>query len=473
MAQPLWQVLKDPEVVRKLQQHPTTFRFEHGASLVVSAVGWLPHLDVQVHDDGSLSVVGPVANMLNSVAQSLNFTYRLVTPADQYWGAKLPNGTWTGMVGQVARKESDIALGPFGLTEDRYRDVDYTRSFFFDHQVIFSAKGLPEINPWGFFFPLAPAVWATLMAVMMISWIAAVVLGRQPKGSGGLIYASDLFFHNLRVILRQDMTMKLLSVRERLVVGGWLLVAMMVTWSYTGNLVSLLAVRHIPQPIQTIRHLLDDSSLTLILLSNAVFADIISKIKIGEMKEVNDLQHKNRMKYMVSIHYTTTEKLMSEGGHAIIDTALSADDFIGQSFADTRRCDFYKSRQKFFTTHHCMIGQKGNPIVPAISYRIRSLVEAGLYEYWLRNNIPFSSHCKLSPSTLTLRQPLAINNLWWLFLLFNADASRLDIMTTWVVAVQTEATQGELTIPAPGMLMLLGAGHLLALVIFFLEVYVV
>lgn len=42
------------------------------------------------------------------------------------------------------------------------------------------------------------------------------------------------------------------------------------------------------------------------------------------------------------------------------------------SFVTLDRCDFYKARQTFFTTTHCMIGQKGSPLVPAINHRFDS-----------------------------------------------------------------------------------------------------
>ena len=51
---------------------------------------------------------------------------------------------------------------------------------------------------------------------------------------------------------------------ERLVLGSWMLAMLVVTQSYTGNLMSLLAVRYIPQPFQTLRALLDDTGTTMV-----------------------------------------------------------------------------------------------------------------------------------------------------------------------------------------------------------------
>ena len=37
----------------------------------------------------------------------MNFTYRLKKPIDNGWGSRDENGTWTGMVGSLVRKECD------------------------------------------------------------------------------------------------------------------------------------------------------------------------------------------------------------------------------------------------------------------------------------------------------------------------------------------------------------------------------
>ena len=60
-----------------------------------------------------------------------------------------------------------------------------------------------------------------------------------------------------------------LKGHQRRVIGSWRILVLMVLWSYTGNLLSLLAVRYIPQPIQTIRQLLD-SGYTVIMEPNTV-----------------------------------------------------------------------------------------------------------------------------------------------------------------------------------------------------------
>ena len=38
----------------------------------------------------------------------MNFTYTVKKPKDDAWGSRDENGSWTGMVGSLVRKECDV-----------------------------------------------------------------------------------------------------------------------------------------------------------------------------------------------------------------------------------------------------------------------------------------------------------------------------------------------------------------------------
>ncbi|XP_063860094.1 probable glutamate receptor [Scylla paramamosain] len=414
MMQLLREVLADPEVQRGLIHNPASFRFPSSPAVVAAAVHWPPHITVSRGTDGVLTVSGAMGNVMQVLSQTLNFTYSIITPEDGSWGAERPNGTWTGMVGQVIQNEADIALGPFGIKLSRSRVVDFTDSFYFDDRAILAKKGEPEIDPWGFLYPLTDSVWAALAGVLAVVWLTLWMVSRRPKVVTLLDWSIKLLLENMRVFLNQDVTKSLLdTIKARTVLGSWMVVAAVVFWSYTGTLTSLLAVRHIPLPIQTLRDLLDDSSVSVIMEPNTIVTDTISKMKTGELRELHELQFVGRVKYQ---HATTfpaaLDTVVRRQRHAIISTSLSADLFMADLFILTGKCDFYKARQTFFTSTHCMIGQKGSPVVPAITHRIRSLIESGLYGYWLLSEIPAITTCRSSPPITLVRAPLSFANLW-------------------------------------------------------------
>lgn len=56
---------------------------------------------------------------------------------------------------------------------------------------------------------------------------------------------------------------------ERVVMGIWMVTTLVLMRSYAGNLISLLAVKYIPQPYQSLRDVLDDPVITMIWQKNS------------------------------------------------------------------------------------------------------------------------------------------------------------------------------------------------------------
>ncbi|XP_068223520.1 uncharacterized protein [Palaemon carinicauda] len=69
--------------------------------------------------------------MINAVAGTLNFTYRVREPEDLQWGYKLDNGTYTGVIGAVQNYAADFSLN-VAFTGDREKVIDYTVGYFND-----------------------------------------------------------------------------------------------------------------------------------------------------------------------------------------------------------------------------------------------------------------------------------------------------------------------------------------------------
>ena len=53
--------------------------------------------------EGNAIWEGYCIEFIDKLAEEMNFEYDLVIPADGSFGNKLPNGKWTGLVGDLAR----------------------------------------------------------------------------------------------------------------------------------------------------------------------------------------------------------------------------------------------------------------------------------------------------------------------------------------------------------------------------------
>ncbi|XP_063604099.1 probable glutamate receptor [Penaeus indicus] len=416
MVLSLEETLQKGEVLESLLLHPRSFRFQDAPEVVVVAEQWTPHVLIRRGERGNFIASGPMINLLDMVSHSINFTYRLVRPDDGSWGAPQANGSWSGMMGVVMRNEADVGLGPFAVMRSRSLVVQYSQSLFFDSTVILASKGKLEHNPWSFLLPLAPAVWAALFVAATCACSALLILGVWDFVSGRLNRAMDVLFLHVRTLLQQGLGCDLPGSAGRWVVGGWLLVAMVTTWSYTGNLMSLLTVRHVSLPFQTGQDILDDPHVNVIMEQASAYTDIMENAKEGILADLHALLKVGRMHHKpLNAMAQFLDTLVRDGTHVLFIDESTSRKLPADIFSKTGRCEFYKARETFIPFFYAMIGRKNCPLIPAIDARIQQLLASGLYNKWVLSAIPNATACVSLPSSITVKEPLTLATTWGMF----------------------------------------------------------
>ncbi|XP_042856547.1 glutamate receptor-like [Penaeus japonicus] len=458
-----------PEKFKKLSWSP---------SFVVVAEEYRPHVVIENTAPGDpVSVMGPMVNLLSALAEGMNFSYSFVRPPDGSWGTKMENGSWTGMVGVVTRNtttkgrnkdisipkdegcsrqvyvlgmtlsktnvnpitcEAQLGLGPFGITPSRNEVIEYTTPILIDYIRIMAGRGRLEVDPWGFLFPLTAGVWAALLAsLLLVSASTFLLSATTPKvlsvGGG----SSRDYFGYFRVLLQQDESVVGEPGWRRLVAAAWMIATLVIVRSYAGNLMSLLAVRHIPQPFQSLRAVLDDADTGMIWEANTAYVQYLNvsaffflsfflsffftitsrlSVKSGTFHEVLQAGRRGRIKYLRSTEIpAAVDTWVRSRKDVLLIEDLTARIYMGQDVTDTGRCDFYTSRDVFLPLIFAMIGQKNSPLIPVISDKITRLTEGGVYEHWMKTSIPNSTVCAQAPSKITVNTSLTLTNLWGVF----------------------------------------------------------
>ncbi|XP_066976065.1 glutamate receptor ionotropic, delta-2-like [Macrobrachium rosenbergii] len=76
-----------------------------------------PFFGIVVNPDGSATPDSGIDfNVLNTLRNKLNFTYQLVITEDGQWGGEQPNGSFTGMIGKVQRRQAHFAINEITIT---------------------------------------------------------------------------------------------------------------------------------------------------------------------------------------------------------------------------------------------------------------------------------------------------------------------------------------------------------------------
>ncbi|XP_045130681.1 probable glutamate receptor [Portunus trituberculatus] len=411
------EALQDPSVLEELQARPSSFRFRDEVEVAATMERWWPHLRWVEKDldgnggdqEGSIMIEGAMANFLQILAISMNFTYRLVPPKDKTFGSLNEDGTWNGMVGLVNRGEVDLGMGPFAITEPRWLAVSYSQPISHTDLRIVMSVGSIEIDPWAFLLPLTPTLWGLLMATLVVVWVATILVGRLSQAWQQ--WPHSVFLQLYGALMQQGVTMPLSGQRLRMVVGGWVVASALVVWSYGGLLVSVMTIRHVPRPIQTAEDLFEASHVKVIMRGNTAYTQIMEQAKSGVMHDLYGLRALGRLDW---VRAGTPEwfHLMSLGDYASIVTTLSGVSLKARDFSSRGRCLLYIAKERLMPFSYSIIAPKNNSILPAINARVRAVVESGLYDYWLQQGIPNGTVCDSSPSTVTVHQPFSLASLW-------------------------------------------------------------
>ncbi|XP_068221105.1 glutamate receptor ionotropic, delta-2-like isoform X1 [Palaemon carinicauda] len=341
------------------------------------------------------------------------FVYKQVVPPDVSWGVRSPNGTWSGMVRQVVQKEVDMALGPFQVIESRNQDIDFSIPFFFDTLSFMVARGSAEIDPWGFLMPFTASLWAAffigLLTIVLAHFLFDLTQGPTWKV---LPRFGSLLFEYIQPPMGHALHRRATKSWHRPLLGSWVLVSLLLNVSYDGTLRSLMALRHIPHPIQTIGDAIKDTSRKLIIEHRTSFTDILGRVPSGDIRKLDDEGKKGRYIDLKMRDFMNYYPLVRDKGHIQIFDVSTSLLYFDEYFSLTGRCDFYIAKEKFIPTMYAMVNWKRSPLTPAIDARIRRLVEAGLYNYWVYNDSSNITACANPPMKVALMDPIGIGSIW-------------------------------------------------------------
>ncbi|XP_042858036.1 uncharacterized protein LOC122244245 [Penaeus japonicus] len=355
----------------RLSRRSSPGKLRHRAEIVVAAEEYPPHAFVLLlggtdsQGRPRFSITGPMVKLLDIMASSVDFTYTYIRPPDGAWGAKQPDGSFSGMVGMLSRKVSlqprgdkggGRGLGPFGMSASRAEVVDYTGFIVIDYARIIGGRGRAEVDPWGFLLPLAPEVWLGVAVMTAMAMVTVALLTALSERVSAGRRSTGLVFGVVRVLLIQGeyflsahigrgmnkvrADLKVASGRrwERVLLAGWMIVTLVTVKSYAGNLMSLLAVRHIPQPYQTIRDVLDDTSCTMIWETNNAYIQYMNSLTSGTFYEVAEAGRNGRIIYRRSTKFMeAVETLVRKGDHVLMVEDLTARVFLGKDVSNTGR----------------------------------------------------------------------------------------------------------------------------------------
>lgn len=220
---------------------------------------------------------GFCVDMLQELAALLKFRFHLKLVEDGLYGAPEPNGSWTGMVGELINRKADLAVAAFTITAEREKVIDFSKPFMtLGISILYRVHMGRKPGYFSFLDPFSPAVWLfMLLAYLAVSCVLFLAARLSPyewynphpclRERHNLLenqytLGNSLWFP-VGGFMQQGSEIMPRALSTRCVSGVWWAFTLIIISSYTANLAAFLTVQRMEVPIESADDLADQTNI--------------------------------------------------------------------------------------------------------------------------------------------------------------------------------------------------------------------
>ncbi|XP_061093159.1 glutamate receptor ionotropic, kainate 5 [Conger conger] len=220
---------------------------------------------------------GFCVDMLRELADILKFSFRIKLVDDGLYGAPEPNGSWTGMVGELINRKADLAVAGFTITSEREKVIDFSKPFMtLGISILYRVQLGRKPGYFSFLDPFSPAVWLFMLlaylAVSCVLFLAArlspyewynphpCLRERRDLLENQYTLGNSLWFP-VGGFMQQGSEIMPRALSTRCVSGVWWAFTLIIISSYTANLAAFLTVQRMEAPIESPDDLADQTNI--------------------------------------------------------------------------------------------------------------------------------------------------------------------------------------------------------------------
>ncbi|CAD1477130.1 unnamed protein product [Heterotrigona itama] len=366
---------------------------------------------------------GYCVDFVEKLSEVMDFDYDLVIPADRQFGKRLPNGQWDGLIGDLAKGETDIVVAALTMTSEREEVIDFVAPYFEQSGIlIVMRKPVRKPSLFKFMTVLKVEVWLSIVGALTLTGIMIWILDKYSPYSARnnkRLYPypcreftlKESFWFALTSFTPQGggEAPKALSSRT-LVAAYWLFVVLMLA-TFTANLAAFLTVERMQSPVQSLEQLARQSRINYTVVANSTEHQYFMNMKNAEdklytvWKEITLNSTSDQVEYRVwdypikeqyghilqAITQVGPVANSKEGFQKVIESENAEFAFIHDSAAIkyevTRNCNLTEVGEVFAEQPYAIAVQQGSHLQEEISRKILDLQKDRYFEtlaskYW-------------------------------------------------------------------------------------------
>ncbi|KAK8385626.1 hypothetical protein O3P69_016421 [Scylla paramamosain] len=381
-------------------------------------------------DGPPYQVTGSMIEVMDILAETLDFCFKYVVPDDRQFGRQDANGSWTGMIGLLARHEADMTGVVVGLDLDRRTVADFSDFLYMDQERLIYKRPVVESDMAGFLKPFTLSSWMMVVATL-VAMAGVVLLTRQvtpqparhcPGTDGESSRQQETVWNSLldtglwsvAVSLAQSSTLVPRGMRQKAVVGMWLLLALIISTVYRSNLKAMLIKPRLVLPFSNLEELVETS------IPCFTFRGTLLHRNIEAAEEGTTMWRLNKVLYTHN-DVALGVRDMSLGKHVLFTTYVGLLSVLHSHFLQTKSCSLYMTDDSYYGSKSLTLAfPKGSQLRQKVDPIIVKLREFGILGRAFMKFVAHSKTCLNSDpgSVDSALRPLQMGDMYGVCLVY-------------------------------------------------------
>ncbi|XP_078281124.1 glutamate receptor U1 [Rhinoraja longicauda] len=320
-------------------------------------------------------------DLLEIVSSKLNFHYEIQLVKDGYYGTRSEDGKWNGLLGELMRKEADLAFAPLTITRMRENDFDFTRPFMSVGISIMARKDSKELAKssrlFQFLSPFATETWFSLLFAFLLTCFCMFLAARlspgewnEPQVERNRFSLLDSFWFGIGALTLQGAEPHPKALSTRIIAAVWWLFVIIFLVTYATNYgASLNSEKQGPQ-IKSFSDLAKQSEIEYGTIGGGSTFNFFKQSKIRVYQEIYSAMSSKGDSALVRTMSEGTERVLSSN-YALIGETATID------LAVANNCNLMRVPDVAAMRGYGLATRLGDPLKYNLSLVILELEESG------------------------------------------------------------------------------------------------
>ncbi|XP_068096791.1 probable glutamate receptor [Hyperolius riggenbachi] len=332
----------------------------------------------------SEALEGYAIDLLAELAQSMGFNYTLHVVKDGKYGAKDQEGNWNGMVGEIIRKEADLAVAPLTITVVRENAISFSTPFMQTGIGILLKKDATSGGSYlfGFLSPFSKELWIGIIVSYLITSLCLFLVGRlspcewtDPSNEQNKFTFLNSLWYGIGAFTLQGAEPQPKALSARIIAVIWWLFSITLLAAYIGSFASYINNNTNSAPnIQSFEDLLKQDKIEFGTLRNSSTFNFFKNSKNPTYRMIYEYMDKKKDQVLVK-SFSEGVQRVRKSNYAYLGESIS------QDFVVAKHCDLVRVPEVIGGRGYGIAAELDSPLIRPLTIAILEQFESGNLEY--------------------------------------------------------------------------------------------